>query len=90
MLYSNLINTKAQQIDDLTVEIVFPNGLTPFGKTLLERPENVNELTKLISMECGKEMRIKYIDEKQATIKKENSLEDMVKGLDIPINIIEE
>lgn len=89
MLYSNLINAKAQQIDDLTVEIVFPNGLTQFGKTLLEKTENISELTKLISMECGKQMRIKYVDEKQATVKEGTTLEDMVKDLDIPINIIE-
>lgn len=34
-------------------------------------------------------MRIKYTDANKATIKKENTLEDMVKDLDIPINIIE-
>lgn len=89
VLYSNLINAKAQQIDDLTVEIVFPDGLTQFGKTILENPENIRELTKLISMECGKQMRIKYTDEKQATVKKDNTIEDIVKDLDIPINIIE-
>ena len=90
VLYSNLINTKAKQKDDLTLEIIFPNGLTPFGKTLLERPENINELSKLVSMECGKVMRIKYIDEKEYVQKQENSIEDMVKNLDIPINIIDE
>ena len=49
VLYSNLINTRAVQLDDLTVGIEFPNGLTPFGKTLLERPENKAELVKQIS-----------------------------------------
>jgi hypothetical protein len=41
-------------------------------------------------MECGKEMRIKYIDASEYVEKKEDSIEDMVKKLDIPINIIEE
>lgn len=54
ILYSNLMNTKVQQIDDLTVEIVFPNGITSFGETLLKTPENINELTKLISMQVRK------------------------------------
>ncbi len=90
VLYSNLVNTKAKQKDDLTLEIIFPNGLTSFGKTMLERPENINELSKLVSMQCGKEMRIKYIDAKEYVPKQSNSLEDMVKDLDIPINIIEE
>ena len=90
VLYSNLVTTKAKQKDDLTLEIIFPNGLTTFGKAMLERPENINELTKLVSQQCGKEMRIKYIDAKEYVPKGESSLEDMVKGLDIPINIIEE
>ena len=91
VLYSNLINTKAKQKDDLTVEIVFPKGLTTFGKSMLERPENVNELTKMISMECGKQMRIKYVDAADYVEKKEeDNIEDMVKKLDIPINIIED
>ena len=90
VLYSNLINTKAKQKDDLTLEIIFSNGLTAFGKTMLERPENMNELSKLVSMECGKVMRIKYIDEKEYVQNQEESIEDMVKKLDIPINIIDE
>ncbi len=89
ILYSNLMNTKARQIDDLTVEIIFTNGLTTFGKNLLETPENMNELVKLISMQAGKQMRVKYIDAKQVKVKKESTLEDMVKDLDIPINIID-
>lgn len=91
VLYTNLINTRAVLINDMTVGIEFPNGMTAFGKTLLERPENMNELVKLISMHCGKEMRIKYINLKeQEKVENENSIEEMVKYLDIPINIIEE
>jgi DNA polymerase-3 subunit gamma/tau len=90
ILYSNLVNTKAKQKDDLTVEVIFPNGLTKFGKDLLSRPENMQEIVKLVSMECGKEMRIKYIDASEYVEKKEDTIEDMVKKLDIPINIIEE
>ena len=90
ILYSNLVNTKAKQKDDLTIEVIFPNGLTKFGKDLLQRPENMQELVRLVSMECGKEMRIQYIDANSYVEKKENSIEDMVKGLDIPVNIIEE
>lgn len=90
VLYSNLVNTKAKQKDDLTIEVIFPNGLTPFGKSMLERPENMNEITKLIFEECGKEMRIKYISAEDYHPKEENSIENMVKKLDIPINIIEE
>lgn len=90
VLYSNLIGTKAKEKDDLTLEVIFPNGLTTFGKSMLEKPENISELTKLVAMECGKEMRIRYIDAKEYVPKEGNNIEDMIKGLDIPIDIIEE
>ena len=90
ILYSNLVNTKAKQKDDLTLEVIFPNGITKFGKDLLQRPENMQEIVKLVSMECGKEMRIKYIDAGEYVPKKEDSLEEKIKSLDIPVNIIEE
>lgn len=95
MLYTNLINTTAVEINDMTVGIQFLNGITPFGKTILEKSENVTELEKRISMEYGKQMRIKYIDETQTKVvpKKEedkNGIEALAKDLDIPFNIIEE
>ena len=90
ILYSNLMNTKAKQKDDLTIEIIFPNGLTKFGKDLLQKPENIQEIVKLVSMECGKEMRVTFIDAEDYVPKKEDNIEDMVKKLDIPVNIIEE
>ncbi len=89
VLYSNLINTKAKQKDDLTLEVIFPNGLTAFGKSMLEKPENINELTKLVAIQCGKEMRIKYIDAKEY-IPKEENIEEKIKKLDVPIDIIED
>ena len=106
MLYANLINTVAKQINDMTVGIEFKNGLNSFRKELLEKPENKNELIKMVSMECGKTMNIKYIDtssqNRVKTINKEaiknttssteinNNLEELTKNLDIPINFIEE
>ena len=90
ILYSNLVNTKAKQKDDLTIEVIFPNGMTKFGKDLLQRPENMQEIVRLVSMECGKEMRIKYIDASEYVPKQEDTLEEKIKSLDIPVNIIEE
>lgn len=90
ILYSNLMNTKAKQKDDLTIEVIFPNGITKFGKDLLQKPENIQEIVKLISMECGKEMRVTFINAEDYVPKKEDNIEDMVKELDIPVNIIEE
>jgi len=91
MLYTNLLNTNAVEINDMTIGIEFPNGMTPFGKTVLERPENKNELIKQVSMVSGKEMNVKYIDLKAATANapKEENAENLISGLDVPFNIIE-
>ena len=62
MLYANLINTVAKPINDMTVGIEFKSGLNSFRKELLEKPENKNELIRLVSIECGKTMNIKYVD----------------------------
>ena len=93
MLYTNLMNSTAKEINDMTVGIEFPNGLTSFGKTVLEKPENVNELTKLLSIQCGKEMRVKLIDKtniNQFISKEDELVNEMKEAIDMPINIIEE
>ena len=102
MLYANLINTEAVALDDLTVSIRFNGGLTAFGKTFLEKPENMNEITKEVSMIFGKPMHIKLesVDTKSKKVEKasveqetkvvEETPEDILGDLDIPINYIEE
>ena len=90
MLYTNLINSKAKEINDMTIGIEFANGLTAFGKTVLEKPENKQELIRLISIQAGKEMQIKYLDKSQEKQVEKKSVENSFEGLDIPFNIIEE
>ena len=41
MLYTNLMNTRAKKLNDMTVGIEFPKGLTPFGKTVLEKQKKI-------------------------------------------------
>ncbi len=89
MLYTNLVNTTATEVDDMTVGIVFQNGITPFGRSILDKPESVNELTKLVSMEYGKPMQVKYIDAKQP-VKQDNNFENIANEIGMPINIIDE
>ena len=83
MLYSNLNNTKAILLDDMTVGIKFLNGLNSFGKAVIEKTENMNELKKLVSMECGKEMRIKLILDSPNGKTEENNSVPMDLGIDI-------
>ena len=91
VLYTNLINTQAKEINDMTVGIEFKNGMTAFGKTVLEKPENVREISKMVSMACGKPMDIKYIsnDTQVNEISQEESLQQFASDSDIPFNIIE-
>ena len=88
MLYTNLINTNAKEINDLTLGVEFPNGLTSFGKTVLEKAENMQELVKQVSMEAGKEMRIKLIDLKSISSEK-NTSDNGLLDLGIEINVID-
>ena len=85
MLYSNLLSTNGIILDDMTFGIEFPNGLTSFGKSIIEKPENMEELRRLISIECKNDMRVKLIDKKAETKNTESNNID----LGININIIE-
>lgn len=87
MLYSNLNNTKTVMLDDMTVGIEFLNGLNSFGRAVIERSENMNELKRLISLECGKDMRVKIIDSSENKPKEENTNSI---DLGIDINYIDE
>ena len=106
ILYANLVNTEAVEINDMTVGIKFYNGLNQFRENILNQPENISILTKEISMICGKTMNIKFEDASSAgktetarnkktqenpiEDKKEENEEDILNSLDIPINFVEE
>ena len=91
VLYTNLLNTQAREINDMTVGIEFPNGLTSFGKMVLEKQENIKELTNLVSMASGKTMNIKYITNvgNVNQVSQEKNIGDLAKESDIPFNVIE-
>lgn len=87
MIYTNLLNTTAKQIDDKLLEIEFNNGITTFGKTVLTKKENIEILTNIINEETGKQMQIKFVDRKNE--KKEETAVNDLNNLGININIIE-
>lgn len=91
VLYTNLINTKAKELNDMTVGIEFPNGLTSFGKAVLEKQENIREISNLVSIACGKEMQIKYITNEQndVQITNEQNIKNLANNSDIPFTVIE-
>ena len=93
VLYTNLLGTKAQQINDMTVGIEFPQGITSFGKTVLEKQENIKEISRLVSIACGKEMQIKYMidqnNNQNHVMTKEENLQNFANQSDVPFNIID-
>ncbi|MBR2786841.1 MAG: DNA polymerase III subunit gamma/tau [Clostridia bacterium] len=89
MLYTNLMNTTATEENDMTVGIVFKNGITPFGRSILDKPESINELSKLVSLEYGKPMQVKYIDASQQEVQ-EDVASEISKEIGMPVNIIED
>lgn len=89
-LYANLLNTNITEINDMTVGINFNNGLKPLAKGILEKPENMNEISKEISMAYGKVMKVKLIDNKADAKPQKSELENFVEGLDVPIDIMDE
>ena len=91
VLFTSLEGTRLTQVNDMTVGIEFPNGMNPFGKTVLERQENIKEISTLISMACGKPMQIKYISGNNSVHKvtNEENLKNLANESDIPFNVID-
>ena len=91
VLYTNLMGTTAKEINDMTVGIEFPNGISSFGKLVLDKQENMKEISNLVSIACGKEMNIKYLIPEQNNHKltREENLQNLANESDIPFNIIE-
>ena len=87
-LSSILMTSSANEINDMTVGINFENGLTPFRKDILEKPENMSEIVKQVSMELGKPMRVVLVDNNEEIVSKTDTFSDISNGLDIPINIM--
>ncbi len=73
----------------MTIGINFTNNLKPLAKEILERPENMQIITKELSIAYGKEMRVKLIDNNENVGPQKSELENLVESLDIPIDIIE-
>lgn len=80
-LFTNLMNTKAVELSDVQLGIV---GLSEFGKTVIDQPDNKMAIESAIAQEIGKTMHIK--SEEAQNIKPKNAKSDF----GIPINIIEE
>lgn len=88
-LYTTLVNTKINSVNDLTWEVIFVNGLTDFTRKILEDSANRNDLNKIIFMEIGKEINLKFVDGKANTSKNTKATNDFENDFGIDINVIE-
>ncbi len=88
-MYINLAGTVAKEINDMTLAIEFPDGMSEVAKEFLERPENKQNLKNTIQLASGKEMQIKFVDTKPNSDENfTGGFEAYVNNMDIPFNII--
>ncbi len=89
-LYTCLISSKINEINDLVWEVEFPNGLTDFNKRILEDVNNKNDLMKEVFKLTGKEIHLRYKDLKESSNNPNtNTSSNSINNLGIDINIIE-
>lgn len=62
VLYTNLIQTSAYEINDKILEIQFENKFTDFGKMILNKEENIDTIRKAVFKFSGKDLEIKYTE----------------------------
>ncbi len=86
-LYTALVNTRVNELNDMVWEIEFPNGLTSFNEKILQDSTNQKELVMQIFRATGKEVHLKYKDTKGK--KEEKQVKSPIGDLGIDINIIE-
>ena len=91
-LFTALINSKVNIVNDLIWEIEFPNGITSFNQKILDDVTNQNEIIKEIFKLTGKQINLRFKDGKAqskpgggASSEKPREVKDF--GFDI--NIIE-
>ena len=89
-MYINLAGSVAREVNDMTLEIDFPNGMSKVAKDFLSRPDTKQNLKETVHLACGKEMQIKFVDEKPESVENKNfnEFEKFVGENDIPFNII--
>ena len=87
-MYINLAGTVAKEINDMTLAIEFPNGMTEVAKEFLERPDNKLNLQKTITMAAGKDMQVKFVDCKPQDDEFSNGFESFASHSDVPFNVI--
>ncbi len=100
VLYTNLMDAKAVEIDNRLVGIICDKG-NGFSKMIVSKPENLEVIAETLSKMMGREIRVKCVDEEDlGNIKTEEKqdekdelmekAQDLANRLNMPLNIIDE
>lgn len=97
MIYTNLINTKATQLDDKFVGIFFDKG-QGFARMIVSKAENTEVIQEVLAKRLGREVRIKCMDSGPAGAKEKKEekdefvekVEGLAKRANIPFKVIDE
>lgn len=100
LLYTNLLDTRAIELDNKVVGLVFSEG-SGFNKTLVSKLENLEIVEAAVSKRLGREVRIKCLDESDLEANRQcepaeekdefiEKAQDLAKRLNVPLNIIDE
>ena len=79
---SALTGTHGFVVDDLTFGI---SGIDAFKKMILEKPENMSAIKRIVSVECKNDMRIKFIDQPKNEDSKKDNGNSINLGIDINV-----
>ena len=87
-MYINLVGTKAYEVNDMTLDVTFPNGMSKVTKEFLSRPDTKQNLREVVHLACGKEMQINFVDDKKEKSMNQSEFEKFTKQNGIKFNII--
>jgi len=90
-IYVNLIGSTAKEINDMIIEVELANK-NSFARQVLETHENKAEIEKIVSIEAGRTMNVRFAggENKKESKTSTNSIENIANNMDIPFNIIDE
>ena len=96
IIYTNLLETRAIELDEKFIGVVFPEG-SDFKKMLVSKAENLEAIEEVLNKRLGREVKVKCIEEgnipEVGQKTKDEFMEkaqNLAKRLNTPLNIIDE
>lgn len=96
IVYTNLLETRAVELDDKFIGIVFPEG-SSFKKMLVSKAENLETIEGVLQKRLGREVKVKCIEEGNIPVSEQEPKDEFVEKaqnlanmLNAPLNIIDE